>query len=59
MQVTINNSVEGASVKTRRGNNGQLEIDFILDVMSDALTRGGNKVDQAMSRAYGARRVGY
>jgi hypothetical protein len=59
LNVTINNAVEGASVKTRRGNNGQLEIDFVLDVMADALTRGGNRVDQAMARAYGARRVGY
>jgi hypothetical protein len=55
--VTVNNYA-GAQIKTRQ-NNGQVEIDVIMDVMADALVRGGNKVDAALQRAYGARRVGY
>jgi hypothetical protein len=57
MNVVINNYA-GAQIKTRQ-NNGQVEIDVIMDVMADALVRGGNKVDAALQRAYGAKRVGY
>jgi hypothetical protein len=55
--VTVNN-YSNANVKTRQ-DNGQITIDIIEEVVADRLTRGGNRIDQAMSRAYGARRVGY
>jgi hypothetical protein len=58
MTVNINNA-SNASVKTRRDADGVLTVDVVEEIVADRITRGGNKIDQAMNRAYGARRVGY
>ena len=51
----INNS--SASVNTRKNSKGDLEI-MVQDIMAETFIRGGNKVDQALSRGYGLRRAG-
>ncbi len=56
MNVTvINNS--SASVTARQNNQGDLEV-MIEDIVADRLSRGGNKIDSAMSRGFGLRRAG-
>lgn len=56
MNVTvINNS--SASVSARQNNQGDLEV-MIEDIVADRLSRGGNKIDSAMSRGFGLRRAG-
>lgn len=51
----INNS--SAQVRTRQGEGG-LTIEVVEEVVASALTRGGNKIDSALSRGYGLRRAG-
>jgi len=56
MNVTvINNS--SASVSTRKNQRGDLEL-MIEEMMSDKLSRGGNKIDSALQRGYGLKRAG-
>lgn len=52
----INNS--SAQVRTRSSADGGLTIEVIEEAMATAITRGGNKIDAALSRGYGLRRAG-
>ena len=59
MNVNVINNA-GVNVKTQRdGRDLQIMLEMAEDMVADRITRGGNRIDQAMSRAYGARRVGY
>ena len=51
----INNS--SAQVRTRESGGG-LTIEVVEEAVATALTRGGNKIDSALSRSYGLRRAG-
>ena len=55
--ITINNNSD-AVVRTRQDQTGTI-IDIAIDAVADQITRGGGKIDHAMQRAFGARRVGY
>jgi tape measure domain-containing protein len=58
LTVNINNA-SSANVKTRREADGTLTVDIVEEIVADRITRGGNKIDAAMQRAFGARRIGY
>lgn len=52
----INNS--SAAVSTRRSADGGLTIEVVEEAVANAIARGGNKIDSALSRGYGLRRAG-
>jgi hypothetical protein len=56
MNVTVINNTP-ARVSTSRGSDGSLRIQ-IEEVLANAMSRGGNKIDDAMARGYGLRRAG-
>jgi hypothetical protein len=57
VNVVVNNNSSSATVKqTQRGNDIYLEV---IDIVSEAIVRGGTPLDKALNRAYGSRRVGY
>jgi hypothetical protein len=57
MNVTVINNTP-ARVNTSRGADGGLNIEIVQEVLANALSRGGNKIDEAMARGYGLRRAG-
>jgi len=57
VNVQINNYA-GADVQTRKGNDGQLQIDIMRKVVADDLARGGGVIAQGIERGYGLRRAG-
>jgi hypothetical protein len=56
-QITVNNNSD-AAVRFRQ-EQSRMIIDITLDEVAGQISRGGNKIDLAMQRAFGARRVGY
>lgn len=52
----INNS--SAQIRTRGSADGGLTIEVVEEAVATAITRGGNKIDAALSRGYGLRRAG-
>jgi len=57
VNVQINNYA-GAEVQTRKGSDGQLQIDIVRKVVADDLARGGGVIAQGIERGYGLRRAG-
>jgi hypothetical protein len=57
MNVTVINNTP-ARVNTRRGADGGLTIEVVEEMMASAMSRGGNKIDDALARGYGLRRAG-
>jgi len=57
VNVQVNNYA-GADVQTRKGNDGQLQIDIMRKVVADDLARGGGVIAQGIERGYGLRRAG-
>lgn len=57
VNVQVNNYA-GAEVQTRKGNDGQLQIDIVRKVVADDLARGGGVIAQGIERGYGLRRAG-
>ena len=56
LNVTVINNT-AAKVNTQKASDGSVRI-TIEDVVAEALARGGNKIDAAMTRGYGLRRSG-
>lgn len=56
LNVTVINNT-AARVNTQKASDGSVRI-TIEDVVAEALARGGNKIDAAMTRGYGLRRAG-
>lgn len=56
LNVTVINNT-AAKVNTQKALDGSVRI-TIEDVVAEALARGGNKIDAAMTRGYGLRRSG-
>jgi hypothetical protein len=57
MSVTVINNTP-ARVNTKRGADGGLTIEVVEEMLANAMSRGGNKIDDAMARGYGLRRAG-
>lgn len=57
MNVTVINNTP-ARVNTRRGADGGLTIEVVEEMLANAMSRGGTKIDDALARGYGLRRAG-
>ena len=57
INVSVNNYA-GAEVRTRRGQDGALQIDIIKKEIANDLARGGNVLSQSIERGFGLKRSG-